>query len=155
MTDCYNNAREAQFAYWSHCCSSLSPSDVQKMIESRTYTRDEIDALIADIDGLTTDEVQEMIDASIADIDALTTEEVQEMIDISLQDYATQEDIADGLSTKQDLLTAGDNITIVNNVISSTGIVVDSALSPTSENAVQNKVIYQAIGDIETLLAAL
>ena len=32
---------------------------------------------------------------------------------------------------------------------------VDSALSPTSENPVQNKVIYNTIGDIETLLAAL
>jgi len=31
----------------------------------------------------------------------------------------------------------------------------DTALSPTSENPVQNKVIYAAIGDIETLLAAL
>ena len=34
-------------------------------------------------------------------------------------------------------------------------ITVDSALSSTSENPVQNKVIYQAIGDIETLLAAI
>ena len=31
----------------------------------------------------------------------------------------------------------------------------DTALSSTSQNAVQNKVIYAAIGDIETLLAAL
>ena len=32
---------------------------------------------------------------------------------------------------------------------------VDSALSSTSENPVQNKVIYAAIGDIETLINAL
>lgn len=34
-------------------------------------------------------------------------------------------------------------------------ITVDSALDSTSENPVQNKVIYQAIGDIETLLASI
>lgn len=34
-------------------------------------------------------------------------------------------------------------------------VTVDSALSSTSENPVQNKAIYAAIGDIETLLAAL
>lgn len=34
-------------------------------------------------------------------------------------------------------------------------ITVDSALSSTSENPVQNKIIYAAIGDIETLLSAL
>lgn len=34
-------------------------------------------------------------------------------------------------------------------------VTVDSALSSTSENPVQNKVIYTAIGDIETLLAAI
>lgn len=31
-------------------------------------------------------------------------------------------------------------------------IVIDSALSPTSENPVQNKVIYEALGDVETAL---
>lgn len=35
------------------------------------------------------------------------------------------------------------------------GVVVDSVLSNTSENPVQNKVIYSVIGDVETLLAAL
>lgn len=34
-------------------------------------------------------------------------------------------------------------------------VTVDSQLSSTSENPVQNKVIYAAIGDIETLLAAI
>lgn len=36
-----------------------------------------------------------------------------------------------------------------------TDYAVDSALSSTSENPVQNKVIYSIIGDVETLLAAL
>lgn len=35
------------------------------------------------------------------------------------------------------------------------GITVDTALSSTSTNPVQNKVIYAAIGDVETLLAAI
>ena len=32
---------------------------------------------------------------------------------------------------------------------------VDSALSPTSTNPVQNKVIYETIGDLETILTTL
>lgn len=44
--------------------------------------------------------------------------------------------------------------TVVNAPGGST-ITVDSVLSSTSENPVQNKVIYAAIGDIETLLASL
>ena len=61
------------------------------------------------------------------------------------------------LSGKQNTLVAGSGISINGNVISADGssITVDSALSSTSENPVQNKVIYQAIGDIETLLAAI
>ncbi len=34
-------------------------------------------------------------------------------------------------------------------------IPIDSALSPTSENPVQNKVIYETIGDLETILTTL
>ena len=47
---------------------------------------------------------------------------------------------------------------VTTNQIASLGggsVTVDSALSSTSENPVQNKVIYSAIGDIETLLAAI
>ena len=50
------------------------------------------------------------------------------------------------LAKKQDKLTAGTGISIVNNVISATGsVAVDSALSSTSENPVQNKVIDAAL----------
>lgn len=50
------------------------------------------------------------------------------------------------LGKKQDILTAGTGIAISGNVISSTGTVaVDSALSSTSENPVQNKVIDAAL----------
>ena len=58
--------------------------------------------------------------------------------------------ITAALGDKQDTLTAGTNITIVDNVISSTGggsITVDSALSSDSENPVQNKVITNALGN--------
>ena len=53
--------------------------------------------------------------------------------------------------SKQDKLTAGDNITIdENNVISATvpdPVSVDDKLSDTSENPVQNKVITEALGE--------
>ena len=48
------------------------------------------------------------------------------------------------LDAKQDTLVAGDNITIVDNVISATGD-VDDELSATSTNPVQNKVVKQAL----------
>ena len=34
-------------------------------------------------------------------------------------------------------------------------VTIDSALSSTSENPVQNKVIYNAIGDVESILSTL
>ena len=49
---------------------------------------------------------------------------------------------------KQNALVAGENITISGNVISATGggsIDVDNALSPTSENPVQNKVLFDEL----------
>ena len=52
------------------------------------------------------------------------------------------------LDAKQDTLVAGDNITIVDNVISATATVdVDDKLSATSTNPVQNKVIKAALDD--------
>ena len=70
------------------------------------------------------------------------------------------------VSGKQDTLVSGVNIKTINNESllgngnitiegGGTAITVDSALSSTSENPVQNKVIYAVIGDIETLLAAI
>lgn len=52
------------------------------------------------------------------------------------------------VSTKQDKLTAGTNITIKDNVISAEGgasIIIDDTLSSTSTNPVQNKVINTAL----------
>lgn len=56
-------------------------------------------------------------------------------------------------SAQADLIT--DLETMANSIDTALGNVtidVDSALSPTSENPVQNKVIYETIGDINTAL---
>ena len=62
-------------------------------------------------------------------------------------------DNANAILGKQDKLTAGNNITIVGNVISSTAtagpsIDVDSALSETSTNAIQNQAVTKKINEI-------
>lgn len=60
-------------------------------------------------------------------------------------------------SNAQPLLTAGQGITIENNVISATGggsITVDTALDSGSTNPVQNKVIYNKIDEVEEVTAA-
>lgn len=53
------------------------------------------------------------------------------------------------ISGKQDKLKVGDNITISeDNTISATGVTVDSELSDTSENPVQNKVIKARLDEV-------
>ena len=66
--------------------------------------------------------------------------------------YASQ------IAAKQDTLIAGSNISIVDNVISATGgggggVTVDSALSTTSPNPVENRVITNALGDKQDALS--
>lgn len=59
-------------------------------------------------------------------------------------------------TAQADLIT--DLETMANSIDTALGNVtidVDSALSPTSENPVQNKVIYATIGDLETILTTL
>ena len=77
----------------------------------------------------------------------------------ALGDYATTSAMNTALAGKQDTLTAGTGITITNNVISATGggsqITVDSALSSTSTNPVENRAIYAVVGDIEAALQAI
>ena len=61
-------------------------------------------------------------------------------------DPTAQADLITDLETMANSIdTALDNVTID----------VDSSLSPTSENPVQNKVIYATIGDLETILETL
>ena len=62
----------------------------------------------------------------------------------------TPDEIEQLKTTKQDKLTAGDNITIdENNVISAIvpEITIDNELSATSENAVQNKVVTKSLSE--------
>lgn len=64
------------------------------------------------------------------------------------------------LAGKQNTLVAGTNITIdpTTNTISATGgasITVDSALSSTSENPLQNKVVNSSLDTLSTRIAAL
>lgn len=59
-------------------------------------------------------------------------------------------------TAQADLIT--DLGTMANSIDTALGNVtidVDSALSPTSTNPVQNKVIYETIGDLETILTTL
>lgn len=82
-----------------------------------------------------------------------------------LSDYATTSAMNTALSGKQATLVSGTNIKTINNqsilgsgnitIEGGSQITVDSALSSTSENPVQNKVIYAAIGDIEAALRAI
>lgn len=121
------------------------------------------------ITGVTTPsysyQAQEIIDDLYSKVGSgITSGEVQTMIDESVSGkvdstvytaYTAATDTA--LQGKQDTLSAGTGISISGNVISATGtsITVDSALDSTSENPVQNKVIAQVIGNIETLLASI
>ena len=71
--------------------------------------------------------------------------------------YEKQNETKQELENKQNKLTAGENITIdENNVISanSTGITVDDEISSTSENPVQNKVIYNALQSKQDVIDA-
>lgn len=72
---------------------------------------------------------------------------------ISNQVTNITQEITDLGDDKQDKLVAGENITIVGNVISATGgggsVVVDSVLSTTSTNPVQNKVITQTLNGMQ------
>ena len=72
--------------------------------------------------------------------------------------------ISTALNAKQDTLVSGTNIKTINNQsilgsgnieVQGGSVTVDTALSSTSENPVQNKVIYAAIGNIESLLASI
>lgn len=74
-----------------------------------------------------------------------------------IEKSGTPVDIYEELDNKQDKLTAGTGISISNqNVISATNIItVDSALSTTSENPVQNKVINTALGNKQDTISDL
>lgn len=63
-------------------------------------------------------------------------------LNVDLSNYATQDDLTDGLATKQDTLTAGTNISIINNVISASGGASEvTADDVDSEQATQGQIL--------------
>lgn len=59
-------------------------------------------------------------------------------------------------TAQADLITDLETMaTSIDTALGNVTIDVDSALSPTSTNPVQNKVIYETIGDLETILTTL
>ena len=120
-------------------------SDVESYVSGYTYDKATIDSKVAS--GGTFDPTQYYTKTAT---DAL----LDDKFDASaFTSYSAATDTA--LASKQTTLTAGTGISIVDNVISATGggVTVDDALNATSENPVQNKVIYAVIGDIESLLS--
>lgn len=76
---------------------------------------------------------------------------------ITNQVTSITQEITDLGDDKQDKLIAGDNITIVGNVISATGgggsVVVDSVLSTTSTNPVENRVITNTLNGMQASMS--
>ena len=79
-----------------------------------------------------------------------STYQTKANLDTALEGYATTESVTTEVGKKQDKLVSGTNIKTINSQsllgegnisIESTSITVDSALSTTSENPVQNKVV--------------
>ena len=77
-----------------------------------------------DVGAYTTDEVDDLLDGLEAEIDGLGEE---------LGNYYTKPEVDGKLDEKQDILTAGTNITIENNVISATGCDVTSVNGQTGD----------------------
>lgn len=107
--------------------------------------------------GMTPSEVQSMIDNSISDVEI----QIDDIEQVMNERFSTVEEMFNGLEyeigNKQDTLSAGTNITIVDNVISAeaASITVDQTIIPNSTNAVSGGAVYAAIGDIETLLSQI
>ena len=90
------------------------------------------------------------IPTKVSQLENDSTYQTKANLDTALEGYATTESVTTEVGKKQDKLVSGTNIKTVNNQsllgegnisIESTSITVDSALSDTSENPVQNKVV--------------
>lgn len=110
------------------------------------------------------------VELTQAQYDALTTKDPNTFYIITdasggdLSNYYTKSEVNTALNAKQNTLVSGTNIKTINNQsilgsgnieVQGGSVTVDTALSSTSENPVQNKVIYAAIGNIESLLASI
>ena len=94
---------------------------------------------------------EEQVDLKSYKKSAQTTQEINTAVTAHNASGAAHEDLRTALAGKQNKLTAGANISIVGDVISATGggaggtVDVDGALSDTSTNPVQNKVLKAAL----------
>ena len=86
---------------------------------------------------------------------------VYDIQDIEVTQKADTSAVTEALSAKQDALVSGTNIKTINNQsilgsgnITIQGGTVDTELDETSENPVQNKVIYAKIDEVEEVTAA-
>ena len=94
------------------------------------------------IDYVTTANVTDVVENLITGDTGVSTE-IQAQIDASVSGKADTSAVTQSLNTKQDRLTAGANISIVNNVISATGI-------PTSNSALTNDAGYATGSYVDT-----
>jgi len=86
---------------------------------------------------------------------------VYDIQDLDVTKKADTSAVTEALSAKQDTLVSGSNIKTINNQtilgsgnITIQGGTVDTELDETSENPVQNKVIYAKIDEVEEVTAA-
>ena len=125
-------------------------------LKSETYTKQEVNQLIADIPKFTVTIVQELPligqpmvlylvpkDGESPDIYNeyiwITSSSSYELIGttaVDLDGYATEVYVDNGLATKQDVLTAGNNISITNNIISATDTTYTAGEGISIENGV-------------------
>ena len=103
--------------------------------------------------GISPEDVQTAIDTALAPVNEDITDLSNEM---AVKEEVTARALHDLHENKQDKLTAGNGITIVDNVISAEGgssVTVDSALDSGSTNAVANSAITTVILDDEYVAA--
>ena len=112
-------------------------------------------------DYYTKSETDDLLDEKL-DVTAYTPTDLSNYYTKSETSSSTQ--ISTALNAKQNTLVSGTNIKTINNQsilgsgnieVQGGSVTVDTELSSTSENPVQNKVIYAAIGNIESLLASI
>jgi len=126
-----------------------------KANKSTTYTKTEVDGLLEDVAILADDDGQ----ATTLDFDpqADTVWNKAQTLGSAQQAQARNNIGAVGSVTVNGTTYTPTNGNVDLGTISGGGggVTVDSSLSTTSTNPVQNKVIAAAIGDIETLLASI
>lgn len=101
------------------------------------------------------------IEDAIGNLEDLTTEDRSSLVAALEETRLTASEadrlLGEELLKKQDKLTAGDGITIEGDVISATGmeVPIDSTLSPTSVNPVQNKAITVEVVSIQSAITTI